>query len=285
MCDGIAKRVVALGFLVALRRIHRYGSRAQDHLYQTDTRGFLQSDLLDVIPIALGSNLQLMGACRQVSLPGDRAARLAVDEELRARYVRFNPNGHTEGVELGVHVAIATGPHRARASDLAETRRAHDDRVGSKLGRLNGDRWIAVVLAIDRHRRFGNIGAHQNARNVGARCREPNRDDTLTSSDDGDWLLHGFVAGRPSHDTVLAGRQRAFGRRGYADVDPVEANDRARHVGDYAQAAQLGSHANRRVHRGPLVGLDGHNPQEWLVALARASDLDLVIALRQTVDD
>ena len=84
---------------------------------------------------------------------------------------------------------------------------------------------------------------------------------------------------------MLARRQPTLGCRGPTDVDTVEADDRAGHVGDDAQATELRGNTDRRLDRRPLVGSDRDHLRKRLVALPRAPDLDQVLALAETIHD
>jgi hypothetical protein len=51
----------------------------------------------------------LVSTGRQIALPGQRTARLTVNEELSVRYVGLDADGHAERVELGIDLTVATG--------------------------------------------------------------------------------------------------------------------------------------------------------------------------------
>jgi hypothetical protein len=84
---------------------------------------------------------------------------------------------------------------------------------------------------------------------------------------------------------VLTGRQPTSGGGGHTNIDPVEADDRARHIRDDAKAAEIGSDADRGLDRRSLVCVDRDELRKGLITLSGASDLDHVLALGQAVDD
>ena len=226
-----------------------------------------------------------MRACWQIALPRNGSLKLTIDEETPVRGVRFDAYANTEGVELGIHVAVARRAHRARPSHFPVARCPNDDAVGAEFRGLDRHRWRAVVLAVDGNRRLGHVRTHENSRHVRARRREANRHDTFPSRNDGHGLLDGLVAGRSSDDDVLSWRQPAFGCGSDTDVVAVETDDRPGHVRDDAETSQIRRHADRRIDRDPLPRCNRDDLGKRLVALAWTSDLDQVLAGNQSVDD